>query len=96
MTPPIHISVPVIAHATRVCPTSPNHYTHTAVLCLSSTEVTNSEAHNFVRQEKQLLHTVYSDILRTTQQIQTLFSTDPSQALFQLSSLNSQLAKAIQ
>jgi len=92
---PIELSVPVIAHATRVSPTSPNHYSHTAILLLSSHAVTTSEAHNFSPQDKQLLYSIYGDVLRTTQRIHTLFSTDPSQSLSLLSDLNRQLSLAI-
>lgn len=92
----IHLSVPVLAHSTSVCPTSPKHYTHTTILCLSTQAVTESSTHNFASDEKKLLYSVYSDILRITQRCHTLFSTDPSRALAELSELNSQLSKAIQ
>ena len=93
---PIELSVPVLAHKTEVCPTSPKHFTHTAILCLSNTFVTNSHEHNFIKQDKKIFSELYSDIQRITQRVQTLFATDPSQALAILSELNSQLSQAIQ
>lgn len=92
----IHLSVPIIAHSTSVCPTSPTHYTHQSVLCISSQSVTPSPTHNFSPQDKQILSSVYLDVLRVTQQVHTLFATDPSRALVLLSELNSQLSQAIQ
>jgi hypothetical protein len=92
----IHLSVPVLAHSTSVCPTSPNHFTHTSILCLSSQAVTPSAQHNFSPQDKQILSSIYLDVLRTTQQAHTLFSTDPSRALSLLAELNRQLSLAIQ
>lgn len=92
----IHLSVPVLAHKTEVCPTSPKHFTHTAILCLSNTFVTNSHEHDFIKQDKKIFSELYSDIHRITQRVQTLFATDPSQALSILAELNSQLSQAIQ
>lgn len=91
----IELSVPVLAHKTEVCPTSPKHFTHTSILCLSARDVTTSLKHNYSKQDKEILSTLYSDILRTTQQIHTLFSTDPSRALALLAELNSQLTLAL-
>jgi hypothetical protein len=92
----IHLSVPVLAHSTAVCPTSPHHYTHTSILCLSAQAVTTSEAHNYSPQDKKILYSIYSDILTITQRALTIFATDPSRALAELSELNRQLSSAIQ
>jgi hypothetical protein len=92
----IHLSVPVIAHSTSVSPTSPNHFTHQSILCLSAHAVTPSPTHNYSPQDKQILSSIYHDILRTTTQAHTLFSTDPSRALALLAELNRQLSLAIQ
>lgn len=92
----IHLSVPVLAHSTAVCPTSAKHYTHTSILCLSAQAVTTNEAHNYSPQDKKILSSIYSDILTITQRAHTLFSHDPSRALAELAELNRQLSSAIQ
>lgn len=92
----IQLTTPTLAHASHPCPTSPKHYTHTAVLVISTTEVTNCGTHNFIPQDKAILRQVYGDYLSITRRIHSLFSTDPSQALTLLANLNSQLALAIE
>lgn len=91
----IHLSVPVLAHSTAVCPTSPNHFTHSSFLCISTRETTAFHEHNFSPQDKQILYSIYSDVLRITKRIQTIFPADPSLALSELAELNKQLSSTI-
>ena len=92
----IHLSVPVLAHSTAVCPTSPKHFTHTSILCISSQAVTDSPTHNYSPQDKKILSSIYSDVLTITQRAHILFAYDPSRALTELAELNRQLALTIQ
>jgi hypothetical protein len=92
----IHLSVPVLAHASSPVPTSPNHWLHSSVLAITTESVTNQKAHNFVPQDKQIMSSLYSDILTATTSILLAFSTDPSAALRDLAELNKQLTSAIE
>lgn len=92
----IHLSVPVLAHSSSPVPTSKRHWRHSSILAITSEHVTESPEHNFSPQDKQIFRSLYTDILRETRLIQTLFSTDPSKALSNLAELNTQLTLALE
>lgn len=88
---------PNIAHQSFPSTTSPKHWVHQSILALTSPEeVTTNHAHNFSQQDKHILRILYAGILRSTESIQTLFPTDPSEALKKLSLLNQQLRAQLQ
>lgn len=92
----IQLSVPVLAHASSPVPTSPNHWLHSSVLAITTEFVTAQKDHNFVPQDKQIMFSLYSDILTATRSIHSAFPTDPSAALRDLAELNKQLTSSIE
>ena len=91
-----NISYPVLAHASSPVHGSHTDWLHTTILALTCESVTQSKDHSFTRQDKQIYRTLYADLLRAINQIQTDFTLDPTRALTTLRELQFQLNQLLQ
>jgi len=90
------ISYPVLAHSSAPILTSVTHWKHTTILALTCEAVTESKDHSFTQQDKQIYRTLYADILKAINQIQTDFTLDPTRALTTLREVQFQLNQLLQ
>jgi hypothetical protein len=92
----IELSVPTLAHSSAPIIGTNSAWMHTSVLAITTEAVTNQKEHNFAPQDKLIFRSLYSDILRVINHIQTTFPTNPTAALQALSQLQTQLNYQLQ
>jgi len=90
------LSFPVLAHSSSPVHGSNTHWLHSTIFALTCESVTESKDHSFTQQDKQIYRTLYADLLRAINQIQTDFTLDPTRALTTLRELQFQLNQLLQ